>query len=159
MSKINDAYIRARFGKDLPKKNVDNLRTAMQKYGENYWWDSKDSVQVAMYQIFENFLMVDFSLFHEGLEKLVGRPVWTHELGLNVEGIRDEARLGIKRLKTRIGISDEQKQEAIKRSIQMLEDYCQKNGKKLFKVDLSEKSDRDENGIDRSGEDGYLNLQ
>jgi hypothetical protein len=35
---------------------------------------------------------VPFSLIHGRIEALVGRPVWTHELGLNWEGLCREAR-------------------------------------------------------------------
>lgn len=156
MTQITDVYVRARYGKDLSQANVARLRTAMEQYGDNRWWESKEPVQVAMYQIFEDILMVDFSTFHEGLEKLVGRPVFTHEMGLNVDGLRKEARLGIERIKKGIGTSDEYKQEAVRRSIQMLEDYCKRTGKQFLKVDLTEAQERDGNGIDRSGEDGWL---
>lgn len=37
-------------------------------------------------------LEVDFSMLHKRFEELVGRPVWTHELGLNWEGLCKEAR-------------------------------------------------------------------
>ena len=158
MNEVNDAYIKERFGKDLPQKNVDNLRTAIQKYGENHWWESEELLQVAMYQIFEDVLMVDFSLYHQGLEKLVGRPVFTHEFALNVEGLREEARLGIERLKKGIGTSDEYKETAVRKSIEMLEDYCRKTGKKFLGIALSQKpNDRDESGNDISGYDGWLN--
>ena len=158
MSKVNEDYILQRFGRDLPKENVHKLITAMQKYGENYWWESKDPVQIAMYQVFEPILMTDFSAYHEGLEKLVGRPVFTHDLGLNAEGLREEARLGIRRLKKGIGTSPEYKGEAVMRSIQMLEDFCKKTGKPLLKFNPSqEPPERDKAGIDRSGEDGWLN--
>ena len=110
-----------------------------------------------MYQIFEDILMIDFSKFHEGLETIVGRPDYTHEIGINVEGLGKEARLGIERLKKGIGTSDEYKKTAVRRSIEMLEDYCRKTGKQFLKVDLTEASDRDENGIDQSGYDGWMN--
>lgn len=154
--KIDAEYIRARYP-NIPRRNIDGLKAAMQKYGDNYWWESEDPIQLAMYQIFEDILMVDFGKFHEGLEKLVGRPVFTHEMGLNPEGLKEEARLGIQRIKKRIGTSEEYKQEAVMRSIKMLEDYCKKTGKKLFKLDAAQhSSERDENGIDHSGEDGWL---
>ena len=157
MTEINDVYIRARYGKHLPQENVDRLRTAMQGYGDNHWWELKDPIQVAMYQIFEDTLMVDFLLFHMGLKKLVGRPVFTHEMGLNVEGLREEARLGINRYKRGIGTSDEYKEEAVRRSIKVFEDYCRKTGKNFLKVDLTAVLDRDKDEIDHSGEDGWLN--
>jgi hypothetical protein len=33
-----------------------------------------------------------FDLIHKRIEELVGRPVWTHELGLNRDGLIEEAR-------------------------------------------------------------------
>ncbi|MBW2995003.1 hypothetical protein KY312_01505, partial [Candidatus Woesearchaeota archaeon] len=99
----------------------------------------------------------DMGVFVEGLGKLVGRPVYTHELGLNVEELREEAKLGIERLKKGIGTSDEYKETAVRKSIQMFEDYCKRTGKKLIKIDLSEqKPERNSNGIDTSGYDGWL---
>jgi hypothetical protein len=33
---------------------------------------------------------VPFEVFHEAIEKALGRPVWTHEFGLNMEGLKKE---------------------------------------------------------------------
>ena len=151
MAEINDSYIKSIFGDDLPPANIDKLKNAMQKYGDNFWWESKDPVQVAMYQIFEDILMVDFSTYHEGLETIVGRPVYTHEFGLTVEGLRKEAQLGLKRLKKGIGTSDEYKETMVRRSIEALEDYCKKTGKQFLVIE-PDASD----GMDRSGHDGFL---
>lgn len=156
MAEINEDYIRERFGEDLLPENVVALKGAMEKYGDNHWWESKDPIEIAMYQIFEDILMAEFSKFHEGLEKLLGRPVFTHELGLDIRGLREEAKLGIKRLKRGIGTSDEYKETAVRRSIEMLEDYCRRTGKQFLKVDMDEGSERDENGIDQTGYDGWL---
>jgi hypothetical protein len=46
--------------------------------------------EIAMFQMFEPKLCMPFDVFHEALEKTLGRPVWTHELGLNADGIRKE---------------------------------------------------------------------
>ena len=154
---INDKYIIERFGKNLPQKNINSLKSAMLKYGDNYQWESNNPAQVAMYQIFEDVLMVDFSKFHEGLEKIIGRLVFSHELGLNVEGIRKEVCLGIKRLKKGIGTSEEYKETAVRKSIQMFEDYCKRNKKQLLKFDLSELQKDNKNNLDNSDYDGWLN--
>ena len=153
-----DYYIIERYG-DLDKKSRINIKKAMLSYGNNYWWESKDSRELAMYQVFEKILLTDFSTFHEGLEKLLDRPVWSHELGLNMDGIRNEARLAIERIKEGLGgISEENRETKILQSIKMLEDYCKKTGKQFFKVELTkEDSDRNSDGIDTSGYDGYLN--
>jgi len=31
-----------------------------------------------------------FSIFHEAVEKTLGRPMFTHEFGLNMDGLRKE---------------------------------------------------------------------
>ena len=126
-------YIQKRFG-DLPEKNVRAIERTIQKYGDNHWWESSDPVEIAMYQIFEPTLLVKFEIFHEGVEKLLDRPVWTHEFGLNYQELQKEAILGVARLKMGIeGISDEEKAQKIRKSISMLEDYCRKNNKPLLK--------------------------
>lgn len=35
---------------------------------------------------------IEFSKIHKRLEELVGRPVWTHEFGLNWDGLIQEAK-------------------------------------------------------------------
>ncbi len=131
---VYDAYISASSRNKLSKEDVDRVRTAMQQYGDDRWWESKDPVQVAMYQVFEDILLVDFSTYHEGLEKFLGRPVAVHEIPLNIKGLREEARLRIERYKKGIGTSDECKETAVQRSIEMLEDYCRRTGKGLLEV-------------------------
>ena len=45
-------------------------------------------------QLYQDKLCVPFSVFHEAIEKVLGRPVWTHEFAqiekirLEFEGIR-----------------------------------------------------------------------
>jgi len=132
---INDAYIRERFGADLAPENVDALKGAMQKYGSNHWWESKDPVEVARYQVFEDILMTDFSTFHEGVEKLVGRPVYTHEFGLNVEGVRTEAREAIARMEGKQGsLDDKVAAERELNGIKTLTDYAAKTEKPVIGV-------------------------
>ena len=36
-------------------------------------------------------LEMHFSLVHQRIEELVGRPVWTHEIGLDADSLRKEA--------------------------------------------------------------------
>jgi hypothetical protein len=132
---INDTYIRERFGADLAQKNVAALKSAMQKYGDNHWWESKDPVEVAKYQVFEDVLMTDFSTFHDGVEKLVGRPVYTHEFGLNVEGLRQEAREAIARIDGKTGsLDDKVAAEREMNGIKTLTDYATKTGKPVIGV-------------------------
>jgi hypothetical protein len=44
----------------------------------------------AGFQINQEKLCMPFSIFHEAVEKTIGRPVFTHELGLNADGIKAE---------------------------------------------------------------------
>ena len=54
------------------------------------FWENMTSREIAEFQISEDKLCMPFEIFHEALEKTIGRPVFTHELGLNLEGIREE---------------------------------------------------------------------
>jgi hypothetical protein len=157
MDKIGK-YITKIFGTGIPIKNRARLREAIDKYGGNYWWESDNLAIAASYQIVESCMLMDFDKFHEGIEKLLGRPVFTHEFSINRQGIIKEARLGLERLSKGVGTSEEYQEAAVARSIRMLEDWCRKNGNKLIKIGQKsqEKPSRDESGIDRSGYDGWL---
>ena len=54
------------------------------------FWENMTHREIAEFQMTEPKLCMPFSVFHEALEKTLGRPVYTHELGLNIEGIRGE---------------------------------------------------------------------
>lgn len=54
------------------------------------WWEGKDARTIAEFQLFTAELACPFSVFHEALEKVLGRPVFTHEFGLNYDGIVQE---------------------------------------------------------------------
>ena len=54
------------------------------------WWESKTDQEIALFQMQTVELTMPFGRFHEALEKSLGRPVFTHELGLNAEGIYAE---------------------------------------------------------------------
>jgi len=161
MVKINDAYVRKHVGREiwsqLSQETRETIKITMEKYRDNRWWESEDPLQIAMYQIFEDILIVDFDKYHQGLEKLVGRPVFTHEFGISREALREEARMGIRRLKKGIGTSDEYKQTAVRKSIEMLEEFCRRTGKGFLATNVDEdKPERNSAGIDTSGYDGWL---
>ena len=86
----NTEYIKKKYA-SIPEENKKAMLKAMQKYGENHWWESDDPEEIAKFQLFEDILLTDFSTFHEGVERLLQRPVWTHEFGVNIEGLRKEA--------------------------------------------------------------------
>jgi len=43
------------------------------------WWKSKTAEEIVKFQLFQKRLCMDFGDFHEAVEKVLGRPVWTHE--------------------------------------------------------------------------------
>jgi hypothetical protein len=53
-------------------------------------WESWTHEQIAHFQMRQQFLCVPFGRFHEAVEKTLGRPVWTHEFGLNLDGLKAE---------------------------------------------------------------------
>ena len=54
------------------------------------FWREMTLYERAKFQLFEPRLCMPFSVFHEALEHALGRPVWTHELALNFDGIKRE---------------------------------------------------------------------
>ena len=60
------------------------------------WWESTDCMVVAENQLMENVLMVDFGYFHGCVEKLLGRPVYANEFGVNRDGLIAEAIMAIR---------------------------------------------------------------
>lgn len=60
---------------------------ALHDSGEWKDWTHEEIVRL---QLFQKLLCVPFSRFHEALEAVLGRPVFTHELGLNYDGIVSE---------------------------------------------------------------------
>ncbi len=116
--------------KKLPEENQKVIREAQEKYGDYYWWLSGNPVEIAMNQLFEDVLLVDFGTFHKGVEELLGRPVWTHEFGLNMEGLREEAGRAMR------GLTNEERDDNMRRGLETLVDHCERTGKKLFFVDM-----------------------
>jgi hypothetical protein len=57
---------------------------------ETGWWKNRTPREIVSFQLFEPKLCMDFGDFQLALEKALGRPVFTHELGLNYEGIKKE---------------------------------------------------------------------
>ena len=57
---------------------------------ESKWWEGKSHREIAEFQLFTAELACPFEVFHEAVEKSLGRPVFTHEFGMNYSGICDE---------------------------------------------------------------------
>lgn len=49
------------------------------KLHDSKFWESLDFRARAEFQLQEIRLCMPFSIFHEAVEKAIGRPVWTHE--------------------------------------------------------------------------------
>lgn len=54
------------------------------------WWFNRPHLELAMFQMFTEELSMPFAVFQCALEKAIKRPVWTHELGLNWDGLATE---------------------------------------------------------------------
>lgn len=58
--------------------------------GKTNWWENKSAKDVARFQLLTDELSMPFEIFHEKLEEALGRPVWTHEIAMNFDGLADE---------------------------------------------------------------------
>lgn len=57
---------------------------------ETKFWEPMSLRERAMFQMFEERLCMPFDVFHEAVEKTLDRPVFTHEFGVNVDGLQAE---------------------------------------------------------------------
>ena len=51
------------------------------KLYDTEWWKDASDYDIVKFQLFEDRLCMPFDLFHTSVEKVLGRPVWTHEFG------------------------------------------------------------------------------
>jgi hypothetical protein len=66
---------------------------------ETRQWKSWDAKTRAMFQFNQKYLCMPFDVFHKATEDALGRPVFTHEFGLNPDGLLSELQ-GIKEAPT-----------------------------------------------------------
>ena len=59
------------------------------KMAESGWWKDECPNKIVKFQLFEDRLCMDFSAFHKAVEKVLGRPVWTHEFAF-ADSLRQE---------------------------------------------------------------------
>lgn len=59
-------------------------------FAENKCYEGMTYRQIAEFQIEQDKLCMPFGIFHEAIEKTLGRPVFTHEFGFNREGLKKE---------------------------------------------------------------------
>lgn len=57
---------------------------------ESNFWEDMTYAERAKFQMFEEKLCMPFGVFHEAVEKALGRPVFTHEFGINMDGLKKE---------------------------------------------------------------------
>ena len=53
-------------------------------------WKTMSAKERAVFQMQQDKLCMPFGEFHKAVEEALCRPVWTHEFGLNRDGIRAE---------------------------------------------------------------------
>ena len=49
---------------------------------ETNFWEKMTAREIAVFQHYTRLLCMPFSVFHKAMEETLGRPVFTHELGL-----------------------------------------------------------------------------
>ncbi|MHC4864614.1 MAG: DUF7736 domain-containing protein [Planctomycetota bacterium] len=64
---------------------------ALSLYGSGFW-KGMSNKEIAMFQMETERLCMPFDVFHAAIEAALGRPVWTHEFGLNRDGLLQELR-------------------------------------------------------------------
>ena len=79
-------YIRKMYG-NVGEGQVDK-DTAIRMAGSN-WWDIMTDEQVVGFQLFQDRLCMPFGDFQSAVERVLGRPVWTHEFA-RPDGMRNE---------------------------------------------------------------------
>lgn len=66
-----------------------NSEIAKQLYRTKFW-ETMSARDIALFQLKVKYLCMPFDVFHKAIEKALGRPVWTHEMGLNWKGLMKE---------------------------------------------------------------------
>lgn len=57
---------------------------------ESKFWEPMSYRDRAVFQMNEGRLCMPFEVFHEAMEKTLGRPIFTHEFGFNYNGLLNE---------------------------------------------------------------------
>jgi hypothetical protein len=57
---------------------------------ETQWWIGRPARDVAIFQMEAKLLCMPFGEFHKAIEEALGRGVYTHEFGLNWDGLKKE---------------------------------------------------------------------
>lgn len=59
-------------------------------FSESKAYEGMSHEKIAEFQINQDKICMPFEVFHEAVEKTIGRPVYTHEFGMNLKGIKAE---------------------------------------------------------------------
>jgi hypothetical protein len=70
-------------------------KKAAVRLAELKWWEGKTPREICNVQLFVTELCCPFEVIHKATEEALGRPVYSHEFGLNYEGLVAEF-LGVK---------------------------------------------------------------
>ncbi len=57
---------------------------------ESGWWKEKTAREIAEFQMHTVELCLPFGEFHQAIQSVLGRPVFTHEFGLDFDGLLSE---------------------------------------------------------------------
>jgi hypothetical protein len=63
------------------------------KLAKTEWWKYTDAETIVAFQLYEEKLCMPFTDFHKAIEKVLGRPVFSHELAF-VDRLRIEHKGG-----------------------------------------------------------------
>ncbi len=140
---------------DDQRRNLDEVS---EKYGDNRWWESDDPMTVLRHQIEEPMQVVSVPDYVDMLGQFLERPVCHMEIAFDYDRIKSDVRMAIKRREMGIGQSDEQREAAHQDYVGRIEDIVETQLPKdrVMRVDLSQKPDRNDDGLDVSGYDGWL---
>lgn len=58
--------------------------------GESKFWQGMSDRAIAEFQLMEDRFCIPFDIYQGAMERTLGRPVYTHEFSLNVEGLKAE---------------------------------------------------------------------
>ena len=58
------------------------------------FWAFMSPRDIAIFQMYEEHLCMPFTVFQEAMRKTLGRPVWTHEFGNNLDSLKDQLNSG-----------------------------------------------------------------
>jgi len=57
------------------------------EFGKSKVYENWTHEQIVRFQLFQKRMCMSFSRFHEAVEKVLDRPVYTHEFAMNYKGI------------------------------------------------------------------------